>query len=109
MNSAHMIREQNAGTADAMDIRELTSDELEGVTGGWELDQLKKSDREQWIKYRQQLNSDDEDLRDEAASKLRSLKYNHEKVRQTLRFTTSKIAAEILSSTTIVRQPILNE
>lgn len=73
MNSAHMIREQNAGTADAMDIRELTSDELEGVTGGWELDQLKKSDREQWIKYRQQLNSDDEDLRDEAASKLRSL------------------------------------
>ncbi len=71
MNSAHMIREQNAGTTDAMDIRELTSDELEGVTGGWELDQLKKTDREQWIKYRQQLNSDDEDLRDEAESRLR--------------------------------------
>lgn len=36
-----MIREQNAGTTDGMDIRELTSNDLEGVTGGWELDQLK--------------------------------------------------------------------
>lgn len=58
---------------DEMDIIELDREHMEGVMGGWELEQLNGADRRRWERYQEQLKSDDRDLRREAKNHLKKL------------------------------------
>ena len=58
---------------DEMDIIELDREHMEGVMGGWELEQLNGADRRRGERYQEQLKSDDRDLRREAKNHLKKL------------------------------------
>ena len=70
---------------DDLEVVELDSEQMEGVTGGWEFEQLKGGKRRRWDALQEQAKSEDEDEREYAEQMLAkqdkkySKKYDGEK------------------------------
>ncbi len=64
---------------DDLEVVELDSEQMEGVTGGWEFEQLKGGERRRWDALQEQAKSEDEDEREYAERMLAKLDKKYSK------------------------------